>query len=65
MDIVKDIEFQNIVENRLYSYPLGIYNLVGVRDKSSSHLANMGEVYSGDKKGDECGKHQKGNIYNL
>lgn len=65
VDKVKDIKVNDIVENRLYSYSLGTHNLVGVRDKSSSHLANMGEVYSGEKEGDECDKGQKGKLYNL
>lgn len=42
VDKVKHIEVRDIVENRLYS--LGVHNLVGVRDKSSSHLANTDEV---------------------
>lgn len=44
MGKVKDIEVKDIIENGLYSYSLSTHNLVGVRDKSSSHSANMGEV---------------------
>lgn len=57
VDKVKVIEVKGIIENRLYSYSGSTHNLVGGRDKSSSHLANMDE---GRKEGDECGKGQKG-----
>lgn len=44
VDKVKVIEVKDIIENRLYSYSGSTHNLVGVRDKSSSHLVNMDEV---------------------